>query len=644
MRRQRSSLTGRTCSADLAGSGPPTSGFPKCGRFVVAAALLADAALLASCSGSVDNNGSADPPAVGPDGMPVDESGNPLPPGVAVNPDGTPAAVGEPVTNPDGTPVTNPDGTPVINPEDTPAGTAEPSAANAGSECVPGVPGTSQLPRLTHAQYDNTIRDLVGITTGPSALLAPDTPGSVDQRAWDGYQGAAESVAAQVMADPNARAMAIPCTPSGDGLACAQQFIAEFGLRAFRRPLTPDEGARFEALYTMRDTITETGSFDEIAEVLLRALLVSPSFLTRAELTEVQEETYYKLNGYEIASRLSYMLWGSMPDDDLFAAAAGDALSTPEQILEQAARMLQSDKARNQVAAFHQGYAKMGAGTRWAEIDRDPNIYPAFSQEMVGLLSAETERLFDYTVFEQRGGFQDLLTTKTVFVNATTAPLYGLDVASYGADLEAAELTDESRLGVFTRVGFLTSFSKYDRPSPILRGAFLQKEVLCTAIPAPPDGASGAPFPTEGLATNRERTDAQTSGGDCVSCHHQVINPTGFTLEAFDAIGMARTMDNGVTVDTTANVPIDGAVVEVQGAADLMARIAESRAAQYCYAQKWVQYAYERSPNPADACVVENMAARIATGADSYSVLDLVADLTQSDSFRYRAIETEVVQ
>lgn len=630
MKPQRISLMGR---ATRAGGG---------------ALLGAAMVVLSGCSGSLDQPASeegAQEPATGPE----------LPPGSTVRDDGTVVnADGTPILNPDGTPVTAPVAAPgATNPDGTPAQVPDaPAEAGPGplgetpppSECEPGVPGTSQLPRLTKVQYDNTIRDLVGLESEPSALLAPDTTGSVDQRAWDGYQAAAEAVAQQIMADANARARAITCTPSGDGTECMQQFIGEFGARAFRRPLTEAEVAKFTDLWNRRAEITETGSFDEVAQVMLRAFLVSPSFLTRAETSETLDGDRYALNGYEIATRLSYLLWASMPDDVLFAAAAANALSTPEQILEQANRMLADDRAREQVAGFHRQYAHMGPGTRWLDgISRDPGVFPTWNEAIVPLMNDETERLFDHITFDLVGSFQDLLLSRKAFVNASTAPFYGLDAASFGNDLEETDL-DSARPGIFTRLGFLVSHSRFDASSPILRGAFLQKEVLCTEIPPPPPGAAGAVLPTDGLTTNRERVDAQTAGADCVTCHHTVVNPTGFAMESFDAIGRVQTTDNGAPIDSNAVVPMGTIAVTVSGHVDMMNAIAASYAAQHCYAEKWVQYAYEREPNAADACVVEQMVAEMRDATTPYAVLDLIADLTQSDSFRYRALEAEVVQ
>ena len=510
--------------------------------------------------------------------------------------------------------------------------------------CVPGVPGTSQLPRLTRTQYDNTIRDLLGLTTQPSTMLAPDTLGSVDQRAWDGYKLAAETLSAATLSDATARAKAIPCTPSGDGATCAHQLVTELGARAFRRPLTPEEVTRFEGLFTNRAQLTASGSFDEAAQLIIEGFLKSPSFLMRAETTETAEGTYFALNGYEIASRLSYLLWSSMPDDALFAAARDGQLGSAEAILSQAQRMLQDPKAHAMVSAFHADYAHLGPGTRWQGYSRDPALYPAFKETLIPVLSQETERLFDHVVFEKNGTFQDLLTTSTAFVNASLAPLYGLDASKYGADLTAVELDPAARPGVFTRAGFLAANSLFNRPSAILRGAFIQKQVLCREIGAPPPGAESTPQPTEGLSTNRARTDAQTSAAACAVCHHTLINPTGFALEGFDAIGAFQSTekDTAAAIDTKATVAIGEASVNVTGAADLMQAIAKSPEAQRCYAQKWVQYAYQRPSNSADACTVDNMATKLTKGG--YTVANLITDLTQSQAFRYRALETQVTQ
>src|SRR5690606_35643104 len=168
---------------------------------------------------------------------------------------------------------------------------------------------------------------------------------------------------------------------------------------------------RFEALYANRAQITATGSFDEVAQLIVKAFFLSPSFLTRAEIAEQAQGDLYALNGYEVASRLSFMNWGSMPDDLLFQAAEDGTLSTPEGILGQAQRMLQDGKARRLVADFHERYAHMGDGTRWVAFARDTAIYPAFSEALIPAMVQETEALFDHIVFDLGGSFRDLVTS-----------------------------------------------------------------------------------------------------------------------------------------------------------------------------------------------------------------------------------------
>lgn len=520
-------------------------------------------------------------------------------------------------------------------------GSSDPTSPPIGSGCEPGVPKTSQLQRLTNAQYDNTIRDLVGLDLAPSSLLPPDASGSVDQRRWDGYRAAAETVAAEVMASPEAKASVIPCTPEGDGAACASQLVAEFGARAFRRPLTADETARYESLYTRRAELTETGTFDEAAHLIIEAFLSSPSFVTRAELNSTAEGDRFLLSPHETASRLSYLLWESMPDAELFAAADAGELTSSAGILTQAQRMLQDPRARDTVASFHRRYMHMGSGTRWEVIQRDSQLFPAFDEAQVPAMSQETELFLDQVAFSG-GSFSDLFTSPVAYVNAGLAPLYGLDPADFGAQLEPVELDPETRPGILTRVGFLASHSSFNRTSPILRGAFIQKEILCTSMGTPPPGVEGTPLPTEGLTTNRERVDAQTSPDECAGCHHTVINPTGFALESYDATGAVQATDNGAPVDTSAKVLIGGELRDLTSAADLMTAIANSPEAQRCYAEKWVEYAFKRDLDAADVCTVDELSSKLTQGG--YTILNLITDLTQTESFRYRAPETEVAQ
>jgi hypothetical protein len=526
----------------------------------------------------------------------------------------------------------------------TGAAGAPAGASATPTTCTPGVPVTSQLPRLTRAQYDNTARDLLFIDVQPSQMLAPDTIGSVDQRAWDGFKTAADALATQVMATPAAKAKVIPCTT--DSSACAMQFIQTFLKRAFRRPATSNEISGFMGLYTNKATLTQSGTFDQFSQLVIKTALMSPSFLTKAELSEASPSGgSFPLSGYEMASRLSYLLWGSMPDDTLFAAAEANKLQTASDILAQAQRMLKDPKARAKVADFHASYALMGDATRWSEAAHDGSLYPQFNASMVPELSDEAARFFDYITFDYNGGagtFQDLILKPVAFVTKDLAPMYGLDPGQFTTTPTLTNLDPSQRAGVFTHVGWLASYSSYDRTSPILRGAFLEKQVLCRQIPAPPPGAANTPLPTTGT-TNRDRVTAQTSADACAGCHATIVNPAGFALEGFDSIGMVQATEKttNAPIDSTADVLIGAQSVHVDGALDLMSAIAASPEGQSCYAQRWVSYAYERDLTSQDVCTVQSLADKMATtsattSASPYSIQNLITDLTQADSFRYR--------
>jgi hypothetical protein len=517
-----------------------------------------------------------------------------------------------------------------------------PHAPAPSGRCVPGVPETSRLPRLSHAQYDNTVQDLLFLADArPSTALPPQTIGSIDERAWEGYQAAAATLAATAMAGES-RERILPCEPSGDGSACAQEMITSFGRRAFRRPLTEAEVARFAALYAQRAELTEGGTFEEGIQLVLEAFLQSPSFLMRVERSAEVADGVVPLSGYEVANRLSYMLWNTMPDDALLDAAAEGRLSSAADIRAEAERMLDHPRARAMVTGFHRHWLGIEGthGDRWSDIVRDPARFPDFDPSMSPLLVEETLRFADHVVFERGGSFGALLTDSTAFVNRELAPLYGLSPEDFGDELEPTTLDPQRRAGVFTRLGFLASHAMFDRTSPILRGAFIQQHVLCVELGVPPPGAEMTPLPQPGpdVVTTRDRVTIQTSPPACAVCHRDVINPPGFAFESYDAVGAWRDTDNGAPVDASGEAPIGADRAHFDGAVELSAAIASAPEAQACYTRYWVEYAYARTWTDQDRCVVEELSARL--GEDGYSIRQLLVDLTQTESFRARALET----
>jgi hypothetical protein len=534
----------------------------------------------------------------------------------------------------------------------TPGGSGNSTGAGGDSTpaaCAPGIPPTSQLRRLTNAQYEGAIKDLVGVTTlkaagnvAPSILLATDQDGSLTDLAWSTYQSVADMIATQVFADATLKKMFMACTPTGDGKACLHDTILKFGRKAFRRPLTTDEVAAFDKIVTDGAKITATGTTDEVAQTVLYMFLISPSFLQRGEIGQTADSSgsgRYQLTPYEVATRLSFMLWGTTPDDALNQAADAGQLSTPAQVLTQAQRMLKDNRARDKVAAFHRYYVLMTANSRWDNANHDPKLFSKFSPSMVPTLEGEMERFFDDTVFKKSGTFQDLLLSPTAFVTSATAPIYGLDASKYGTDYMEAKLDASQRPGFLTRAGFLGAYSSYSRTSPILRGAFVTKQIIGTVIPSPPAGVEATPLPmSTDLDTNRKQVTEQTKGDDCIGCHHGFINPPGFVLEAFNSIGESQTKEasTGTAIDTSVDMMIDGKSVHLTTPLEMMKAIAASPGAQQRYANRLVSYAFERE-DALDCGTINDLATRISAGG--YTITNLITDLTQAQSFRIRATD-----
>ena len=512
--------------------------------------------------------------------------------------------------------------------------------------CAPGIPATTQLRRMLNRQYDATVRDLLGVTsvgTGssagpPSAMLYADFDGPMVPDAWRIYQDVGAAIAKAVMADPTLKANFISCDPAASG--CLAQTIQTFGRKAFRRPMTADEVTRFQAL----GQGTPAGTPAEVAEATLLAFLVSPSFLLLPETTTTPDPSGQgiALSSYEVATRLSYMLWGSIPDAALNGAADNDQLQTKAQILAQAQRMIAvRAKTAPLLSSFHDHWVQMdNAGQHWWKIDHDTTKFPLYSAAAKTAFESEIDSFWAEVAYTG-GGFKDLFNSSIGFVNQDNAAIYGLDPAQYGTSLTAVQLDPAQRPGFMTRAGFLSSYSHFTETAPILRGAFITVYMIGVNPGPPIAGATSLQAPAGDYKTNREKTDALVNmSAACQVCHPKIINPSGYVLENFDAIGRWQTVDQlGGPIDPTATVNFgNGNVQQIDNVQQLMQQIAQVPAAQQTYSQDWVAYAYGRAPNQNDQCVADQLSAKLP--GDGYTILDVLADLTQADSFRVRVRAT----
>lgn len=316
---------------------------------------------------------------------------------------------------------------------------------------------------------------------------------------------------------------------------CVADFVTSFGRRAFRRPLTSEEKARYEALSSMAPSLAEA------IEAVVQGMLVSPNFLYRSELGERIDEGVYRLTDHEVATALSYTLWATTPDEDLLAAADRGELHQPEAIASHARRLLADSRSRPALGAF---------ARQWFGIDtitQDTKVDPDFDRELARAMIGETEAFFLHVVFEGSGRYRELLDADYTFVNERLAGLYGIEGVR-GEELQRVPVA-AGRRGILGHASILSASSHSDQSSPIQRGLFVREELLCHELGAPPPDANAVPE-VDASATTRERFAQHTESDFCASCH-QYIDPLGFGFEHFDAVGRWRDDENGVAIDAS---------------------------------------------------------------------------------------------
>ena len=424
------------------------------------------------------------------------------------------------------------------------------------------------VPRLTQEQYRNSLRDVFGDAIDLPAQLEPDIEAglffqvgagisTISGRGVEQYEEGAYRIAAQVLSE-ELRDDYVSCTPSGTvDSDCAAEFIEEYGLRLWRRPLTTDE---IDRIVLVADGAAEVlGDFYSGLEYGLATLLQSASFLFREELGEPHPdvEDVQRYTDYEMASRLSYFLWNTTPDEELLQAAANGELTTEEGLLEQATRMMDSPHVREGIRNY---FFELFSFHHLEDIVKDPNIYDQFSDDFGHSAMEETLRLLEYMVFDADADFRDVMTTRTTFLNNRLATLYRVRSPSRDG-FGQIELPEEAgRRGILGHASLLALESHPVSTSPTLRGLFVREVLLCQEIPSPPANVdTSIPEPSGEAPTLRDRVAEHLEVAACAGCH-LLMDPIGLGLENFDGIGRFRDLDNGVTIDATGD--LDGTEFE----------------------------------------------------------------------------------
>ncbi len=536
------------------------------------------------------------------------------------------------------------------------AGAPLPAGAIPQGSAGPINPGRVVAHRLNKVEYDNTIRDLIGLDLKPSSQF-----GFPDDNYVEGFDNNAESLASsplllekyQLAADAivssaldaspgNAvvRARIMICDPGASTPdACASQILTNFATRAFRRPVMPSEIAPY---LSMLQTAAAVGDgFEQAIAMALQAMLLSPKFLFRTE-TDPGPGKLAPLSDYELAARLSYFLWSSMPDAELFARAAAQTLHDPQELQAQITRMVQDPKA----AAFTQNLAGEWLGTRELAVKEITLMDVSFDDALRSAMGEEA-RLFLEELLKGNHPLTDLLGADFMFANQRLASHYGLPNASaLGTALQKLPVAADSAraAGVLTEANFLTVQSQRDRTSPTRRGKWVSENLLCVVIPPPPPKIPELVPNDQTMPTStRNRLEAhRRKGTTCNGCH-QFMDPLGLGFEHYDAVGHFRDTDLGAAIDASGEVPFSNAPFD--GAISLANALKSDPRFIDCIVRKFLTYALGRglrlSPQPGDdiddTAGLADIEARLMSGEPTLS--RLVALIAQSPLMTMRVGE-----
>lgn len=534
----------------------------------------------------------------------------------------------------------------------------------ASEQSVSWYPGYVMSRRLNRAEYQYTLGDLLGIDIEVSDMFPADGSGGEGfdnngsalflsaiqlEKYLEAADTAIEVVIPIIDEEPEIRNSSkirtpailhakqrreanrshlIPETPSrkDDPREVAGRVIHQFAERAWRRPVTDDETER---LLTMFDRSFDRGdSFREAVKLAYKSVLISPNFLFLAE-PEPAQLGDYMLGGYQLASRMSYFIWSSMPDAELIALAESGDLANDDVLRAQVQRMLRDPKSK----ALGEQFAMQWLGiSQFAEITTpDEERFPEFTDGLAESMRQEAV-LFFASIFQDDRSLLDLITADYTYANDALAELYGFEDV-IGEDMRPVSITDPNRGGVVGMAAVLTETSHALRTSPVLRGKWVLNQLLGDHVPPPPPNVPTLPEDDHDLngLSFRETLEIHRKSPECAGCHAR-MDPIGFGLENFDPIGRWRDTQAGLPIDTSGVLPSGEAF---SGPAELKALLL-LRKDQFAtnLSRKMLGYALGRSLTRHDTCVIND--SMEALKADEYRASNLVTEIVLSYPFRHR--------
>ncbi len=515
-------------------------------------------------------------------------------------------------------------------PDFQPLGGPAPIACDAATKGLAG----RRIWRLTRQQYESSVSALLGDTGHPAAGFNPE-PGSAQGFQNDAYAlrvRGPEAAQFQQAARQLARAAAArdlglltPCAATSLDASCAATLVTELGRRAFRRPLSTEEQARYLELFELGRAKRDSSLG---VEVLVEALLQSPHFLYRSELGEGATAGVVPLTQHELAAQLSYTVVGGPPDKELAALADAATLSAPGTLVVQAERLLALPAAR---PTLWELYRQLFEVTSLADVPKDAAIFPEFDSARADL-EASARAFVEHVLFDGDARLGSLLTSTDAFVNQGISPFFA--TGSSSASLERVAQPGGEHPGILAHPAVLSVLAARTRTSPVNRGRFVRQRLLCDLIPDPPANVDTQLSTPEPGLTARQQLDQKTSGEPCTTCHAR-MNPIGFGFEKLDGIGRFRSSDNGQPIDDSGALSgtrdIDGMF---QGVGELAQKLATSAQVQECLSVQTYRYVFGRPESAADACAIAQVRDRFTETKLDLKQLYLAVVTTESFSSR----------
>ncbi len=508
----------------------------------------------------------------------------------------------------------------------------------------PKDPGVFVIRRLTKVEYGNTLRDLFGVAPAVAAELPDEVFGegylnSISPLQSEKYLAIANEVLERILASKDQpptevqkRLFGDPLAPGSDLRTAAKAVASKLARNAYRRPASE---AELELLLRVFDLAQDNNlDYPESLRLMLKAVLVSPQFLFITPAKEPEAgQTIAPLDDYQLASRLSYLLWATMPDAELSALADNGNLHEPAILQLQVKRLLADPKSR----ALFDGFGAQWLGLLGLESKTfDTVMFPQMTAEMRSAMVDEARLFFEGIVRENRS-VVDFVDSDYTFLNGTLAALYGLEKTVTGPEMRQVKLADANRGGILGMPGILASTSFPNRTSPVKRGVWVLEQVLGEHVPPPPPNVPPLEKQDKQAVENltlRQRTELHRTNAVCANCH-KILDPIGFGLENFDAIGRWRNQDDtGGAIDAAGELPGEKRFSSPRELKAIIAARKDELAQNLT--RKLLAYALCRQLEGYDEIVVDQLMETIAK--DGYRMQTLISEIVTSYPFVNRRI------